>query len=133
MIAHIDKHLQDGPDIDLRYQMGNHNYFIYAIPKYMGFDKYDRSRMNFEMQDLKDKDLIRNSYRDNTSPLYTNGDIGDNGLLEPLPDMKMQYMGETDFTSEYGITLRYCIWRTNGFFVKLNPKFGVKIKAFKSA
>ena len=133
VIAHIDKHLQDGPDVDLRYQMGNHNYFIYAIPKYMGFDKYDRSRMNFEMQDLKDKDLIRNSYRDNTSPLYTNGDIGDNGLLEPLPDMRMQYMGETDFTSEYGITLRYCIWRTNGFFVKLNPKFGVKIKAFKSA
>lgn len=132
VMAHIEKHLQDTPDIDIKYPLGNHNYFIYAIPKYMGF-KDDNSMMRFDLQNLKDKEILKNTYRDFSAPLYTSGDIGDNGSLEPLSEMVMDYMGETDFTSEYGITIRYCIWRTNGFFAKLNPKFGVKIKAYKSA
>ena len=98
----------------------------------MGF-KDDNSMMRFDLQNLKDKEILKNTYRDFSAPLYTSGDIGNNGSLEPLSEMRMDYMGETDFTSEYGITIRYCIWRTNGFFAKLNPKFGVKIKAYKSA
>jgi hypothetical protein len=127
IIAHIDKHLQDTPEIDLKYAMGNHNYFIYAAPKYHVYNSSKERKINFYMQDLSDKDFILHTTNQST-PIYTSGELDSNHNLEPLDSMNMQYLGETDYTNEYGYTERYVIWRSNGYFTRIQENYGIDIK-----
>jgi hypothetical protein len=128
VIAHIDKYLQDTPDVDIKYPMGNHNYFIYAIPKYYAYTDSAHKNISFELQDLKDKDFLQHTLNQST-PIYTSGDVDSNNNLETLNIMNMTCLGETEFTSEYGITEKYVVWMTNGYFTRIQEDYGIKFKA----
>jgi hypothetical protein len=87
---------------------------------------YDRSKkFDFYMQDLKDPDLLDHANNNYSMPLY--GTYKDN-RLERLDEIKMEYLGETEYTNEYGIKTNYILYRTNGFFNRIYDDYGIHIK-----
>lgn len=125
MMAHLEKHLQEDAELDIRYPISNNNYWIYCIPKSYALNKDGSKKIEFYMQDLKDPDLLDHASNKYSIPLY--GKIID-GMMTKIDHMDMEYLGETEYTSEYGISQQYIVYRTNGYFHKLFDEYGIHIQ-----
>jgi hypothetical protein len=125
LMVHLEKHLQESAEMDIRYPMGNKNYWICAIPEKYAYN-YNRSRkFDFFMQDLNDPDLLDHANNKYTMPLYCNSI---NGKVQKIDKMEMEYLGETDYTNEYGVSSRYVLYKTNGYFNRLYDEYGISIR-----
>lgn len=145
LLGLLNCNIQISPELILKnYIIGNNNYFIYACPKRLAFDKYGSKLIDFFMPNIHDEHIIRNCMishndLDSASPIYTSGKFehyygsnGDDhdlpeGLLEVVNQMDMIYIGDFRYTNPNGYTETYCVWKSNGFFTRLFNDYGVNI------
>ena len=126
LIRNLDKYLvKEPPHIKLkRYVWGNNRYFVFACPKRVVYhDWHCRSR--FFLPSPTSQEVLSKCFGAST-PIYTNGKKGEStGLLNDLSYAEMEYMGETYFTNDYGYTEPYMVWKSNGYFTRLNAAEGL--------
>lgn len=110
------------------YKIGSNNYFVYACPKRLAYDKNGKNVIHFTMPDINDSDLIAYGQDDHTVPVYTNGEFDkyDNTLIK-LDECKMEFMGEFEYTNPSGYTETYVMWKTNGFFTRKYDDYEFKM------
>lgn len=121
--------LQDTVTLDFEsYVIGSNNYFVYACPKRLAYDKNGRSVVHFTMPDVNDPDVIAYGYDDHTTPVYTNGEFDklDKTLIK-LDECKMEFMDEFEYTNPSGYTETYVMWKTNGFFTRKYDDYEFKM------
>lgn len=123
----LDKHLVREPNIRINdYIIGNNKYFLFACPKRLVYDDNNHYHAAFYFPDLNSEEMTRYFRDDKTTPVYTNGKIDpETGSFVKLDFMRMIYIGETEYTNDYGVTERYMVWRTNGFFTRLYENHGI--------
>ena len=128
LISFLEKHLiPEPPSVHLsRYEWGNRNYFVFACPKRVVYkDWHCLSR--FSLPDPTSSEVLNNCFAAST-PIYTNGKINEETHnMTDILDSKMEYMGECKFTNTYGYTETYMVWKSNGFFTRLNANTGLDI------
>ena len=129
IIRRLDKHLLRSSDIYIDdYVIGNNKYFIFACPKRLVTNDSINYTSEFYFPDIKSDDVRAHCRDDRTTPVYTNGRFDEkNKNLVELENMGMIYMGEADYTNDYGYTERYMMWRTNGFFTRLFENYPMDI------
>lgn len=128
LIAHLNKKLLRDAECNLDYPMGNYNNFIMAFPSKYVYNNYKRRAVDFFTTDIKNQDLLNHTYLRPSTPLYTSGVLNIQRQLTPLDQMNMVYMGECNYTSEYGITEPYTVFRTDGFFTRLYEDYNINFK-----
>lgn len=129
MLPHCNKSLQFTPELELKdYVIGNNNYFVYACPTRLVYDKTNML-IEFVMPNIKSDEVLENCKDDKTMPAYTNGkwSMETNNLLETLDEMKMICLGDFLFTNSSGYSEMYTVWRTNGYFTRAFENFGFNI------
>lgn len=137
MLRNLDKYLVKEPAyVDIRdYAIGNNNIFIFACPKRLVYDGYHQIT-EFNMPNIHSQDIIDHCVSDSNMPIYTSGKkannkvagIGEESVLyEKLDSMEMQFLGECEFTNDYGITETYMVWRSNGYFTRLMDGYGINM------
>ena len=137
MLHNLDKYLVKEPAyVDIRdYVIGNNNIFIFACPKRLVYDGYHQIT-EFNMPNIYSQDIIDHCVSDSNMPIYTSGKkannkvagIGEESVLyEKLDSMQMQFLGECEFTNDYGITETYMVWRSNGYFTRLMDGYGINM------
>ena len=123
---------QLSPELILdNYILGNNNYFVYACPRRLAYDKDNNLLIEFIMPDPRSEDILsKNRDDEKATPIYTTGNwsMNDHNLLEPLDEMKMVYLGVFYYTNKSGYTEPYCVWRSNGFFTRGFESYGFHIK-----
>ena len=126
----LDKHLLKTADIKLNdYIIGNNKYFVFACPRSVVTDNNIHNYAEFFFPDIKSDEILSNCRDDKTSPVYTNGRYDKKTkLLHELESMKMEFMGEFNYTNDYGYTEPYMMWKTNGFFTRLFDNYGFDIR-----
>jgi hypothetical protein len=122
---------QPSPEVTLEgCTIGNNNYFVYACPKSYAYDG-DDCLIEFIFPDLNSPDIM-NHLTVGTTPVYTSGiySLSTNNRLESLDRMEMILLDEISYTNKYGHEETYCVWRTNGFFTRLDDdcKFDITIR-----
>lgn len=129
MLPHCNKSLQFTPELELKdYIIGNNNYFVYACPTRLVYNKTNML-IEFVMPNIKSDEVLENCKDDKTMPAYTNGkwSMETNNLLETLDEMKMICLGDFLFTNSSGYSEMYTVWRTNGYFTRAFENFGFNI------
>lgn len=128
LIRRLDKHLLDSADVQLKnYVIGNNNYFVYAAPKRLLYHRTGKQMIEFYLPDPNNEDIVAHCRDEHTTPIYTDGLWDEFNLLNKLYEMNMEYMGEFEFTNDYGYTETYMAWKTNGFFTRLFEDYGIDI------
>jgi hypothetical protein len=125
LMVHLEKHLQESAEMDIRYPMGNKNYWICAIPERYAYNYNGSRKFDFFMQDLDDPDLLDHANNKYTMPLYCDSI---NGKVQKIDKMEMEYLGETEYINEYGVSSRYVLYKTNGYFNRLYDEYGISIR-----
>ena len=133
LMTTLDRVYQDTVTLPFdKYVIGSNNYFVYACPKRLAYDKNGRNIIHFNMPDVNDPDVIEYGQDDHTTPIYTNGEFDkyDNTLIK-LDECKMEFMGEFEYTNPSGYTETYVMWKTNGFFTRKydDYEFNMSIKS----
>lgn len=130
VINYLDKQLQPSPEINVQIPIGNHKYFVYAIPKYMYYSN-NLPSIYFSMHDLIKSDFKKNGINPMITPKYTDGTYEDNGDYKSLDKMTMYFLGECDYINEYGHKETYVICKSDGYFIDLHPEYNISIKSKK--
>lgn len=134
VISSMDKYLLEDPvKVDANIAIDNYNYFVIAIPKKNAYYSNGDRTFEFRLPDLNDSTLLNNTYEQYSTPLYTNGELNINNQLVSLDKMNMYYLGDINHTSEFNITQKYSLWRTNGYFTKIYPDYKLDIRLSKKA
>lgn len=119
---------QDTVTLDFdTYKIGSNNYFIYACPKRLAYDKNGEKLVHFTMPNINDPDIIEYGKDDHTTPVYTNGEFDKYNTLIKLDECKMEFMDEFDYTNPSGYTEKYIIWKSNGFFTRKYDDYDFKM------
>lgn len=140
LIGYLDKHLIPEPaNVNLEdYQMGNYKYFVFACPKRLVYSDY-HMLAKWSFPDITSQDFVSHCIDSSSMPIYTNGkfadpkdanvaNTGDKSALYTLIErMKMEFIGECNFTNQFGYTEPYMVWKTNGYFTRLQDGYGIDI------
>lgn len=121
---------RDTPTLDFEsYVIGSNNYFVYACPKRLAYDKNGRKLIYFNMPDVNDPEVIAYGKDDHTTPVYTDGNFDEfENTLIKLDECKMEFMDEFEYTNPSGYTETYVIWKTNGFFTRKYDDYEFKMR-----
>lgn len=130
IIPKLDKHLINQVSYDIKdFRIKNHNYFVYACPKRMILDQNKNiTDIEFYFPDPYNEDIVSHCWDDKETPIYTNGEFDPwEKTLVRLDKIEMLYMGECEFTNNFGVTETYMAWMSNGFFTRLFSDYGIDI------
>ena len=125
LIGNLEKQLiPEPPHVRLkRYVWGNERYFVFACPKRVVYHDW-HCQTKFNLPDPTSHEVLSKSFVGST-PLYTNGKKSDQNVMTSLTTAEMEYMGECYFTNQYGYTEPYMVWKSNGFYTRLNADAGL--------
>jgi len=111
--------VKDASNIELNdYIVGDNKYFVVMIPTEMVFSNDGENIIKFQLPDVNDFNLIKSRWDEHTDPVYTSGDFTEENKLEELDAMRMINLGTFKYTNEYGYTIEYNVWRSNGFYTR---------------
>lgn len=132
MIPVLNKSLQETCKLSLTdYVIGCNNYFVYVAPKRYVYNANGKLNIGFFLPDLTNE-LLEDNMDEHTTPIYTDGTFDPkNNTLTKLYDMKMVFLGEFEYTNEYGYSEQYVAFRTNGFFTRKYDatKFNIYVRS----
>ena len=110
---------KDVSNIELNnYIVGDNKYFVVMIPTEMVFSNDGENIIKFQLPDVNDFELVKSRWDEHTDPVYTSGNFTDENKLEELDAMRMINLGTFKYTNEYGYTIEYNVWRSNGFYTR---------------
>lgn len=126
------------------YKLENYMYFVFAVPKRYIYNTDGAKLVEFYLPELNDEFIKNNTSKDQAmvnAPIYTDGtyidgeknDESDNhdihfiNNLKPIKEFKLEEFKEFDFINKYGYSEPYLIFKSNGFFIKLNDNNSVNI------
>ena len=128
LIHNLDKYLVREPNVRINsLEIGNNNIFVFACPKRLVTNS-NNPIIQFIFPDLESEELLAHTLESSYLPIYTDGKIDpDTKRLTDIKIIQAEYMGECEFTNDYGFTETYVVYRTNGFFKRLFIDYGIDI------